>query len=47
MLIPWTMAAAKIFAVSNTNAVEGEAKLQARLLHPNVVEIIGHAVKQN
>jgi len=41
------MAAAKIFATSDTNRVEGEVKLQARFRHPNVVQIIGHAVKQN
>jgi serine/threonine protein kinase len=41
------MAAAKIFTSSNSKNVEEEGNLQARLRHPNVVQIIGHAVKQN
>jgi tRNA A-37 threonylcarbamoyl transferase component Bud32 len=41
------MAAAKIFTSSNSKNAEEEEKLQARLRHPNVVQFIGHAVKQN
>ncbi|CAM6064240.1 unnamed protein product [Sphagnum tenellum] len=41
------MAAAKIFTSSNSKNAEKEEKLQARLRHPNVVQFIGHAVKQN
>jgi len=41
------MAAAKIFATSDTSRVEEEEKLQARLRHPNAVQFVGHAVKQN
>ncbi|CAK9859116.1 unnamed protein product [Sphagnum jensenii] len=41
------MAAAKIFTSANSENAEEEEKLQARLRHPNVVQIIGHAVNQN
>jgi len=44
------MAAAKLFRPSKTvevKAVENEAKLLASLRHPNVVQFIGYAVKEN
>jgi serine/threonine protein kinase len=44
-------AAAKVFRMyrqsKDVEEVEEEAKLQARLRHPNVVEFIGYAVKKN
>jgi len=44
------MAAAKLFNTSNTievKAVKNEAKLLASLRHPNVVQFVGYAVKEN
>jgi serine/threonine protein kinase len=44
------MAAAKLFRTSNTievKAVQNEAKLLASLRHPNVVQFVGYAVKEN
>jgi serine/threonine protein kinase len=44
------MAASKLFNTSNTiedKAVKNEAKLLASLEHPNVVQFIGYAVKEN
>jgi serine/threonine protein kinase len=43
------MAAAKLFLTSKTmvKAVKNEAKLLASLEHPNVVQFIGYAVKEN
>jgi serine/threonine protein kinase len=43
-------AAAKLFNISNTievKAVKNEAKLLASLGHPNVVQFVGYAVKEN
>jgi serine/threonine protein kinase len=44
------MAAAKLFSTSNpieVKAVKNEAKLLASLRHPNVVQFVGYAVKEN